>query len=168
MAAEMLRIEIKADQVKAALSRLRSTMPDGGDMTPVMKSLGRVLLTGTQLRFRSGKGPDGQSWKVSMRAALQAGQTLRDSGALLGSITYEAGNGIVAIGTNMVYARIHQFGGTIKAKNAKALAFRLPGGGFAKVKAVTLPPRPFLGASDSDQTELLRVLQSHYDGLWSQ
>lgn len=166
MAGEMLRIDIKADQVRAALNRLVATMPEGGDSTPVMRSLGRALLTGTQLRFRQGKGPDGQLWKVSMRAAMYGGQTLKDSGGLLGSITFEPSNGKVAIGTNKVYAAIHQFGGKIKVKSAGALAFRLPGGGFAKVKSVTMPARPFLGASESDQAELLNVLQGHYSGLW--
>jgi len=31
---------------------------------------------------------------------------------------------------------------------------------------VTMPERPFLGASSEDRTELLRVLQAHYDGIW--
>jgi phage virion morphogenesis protein len=167
MAADMLRIEIKAAAVQAALNRLRSNLPSEGDMTPVMKSLGRVLLTGTQLRFRAGKAPDDQQWKASLRAALHGGQTLRDSGGLLGSITYEAGNGSVAVGTNKVYAAIHQFGGSIKAKGAKSLAFRLAGGGFAQVRSVTMPARPFLGASDTDQAELLRVLQAHFNGNWA-
>lgn len=178
MASEMMRIDIKADQVRAALNRLRGSLPDGGDMTPVMKSLGRVLLTGTQLRFRAGKGPEGQAWKQSKRAAEEGGQTLRKDGGLLGSITYEAGNGKVAIGTNKVYGAIHQFGGTIKHPGGTRYvvvqgmarfvsnSFVGPVTGLTKSHPIPMPARPFLGASDSDQAEMLRTLQAHYSGLW--
>lgn len=33
-------------------------------------------------------------------------------------------------------------------------------------RQVVMPERPFLGASTEDRTELLRVLQEHYDGIW--
>ena len=47
-------------------------------------------------------------------------------------------------------AAVHQFGGTIKPKSGKLLAFR---GHVAK--SVTIPARPYLGLSDADQNELV-------------
>lgn len=85
----------------------------------------------------------------------------------------------MAIGTNKVYAAIHQFGGTIKhpggtryvVVNAVAMfvsnAFMGPVSGITKPHPIPMPARPFLGASESDQTELLRVLQGHISDLWS-
>lgn len=60
-----------------------------------------------------------------------------------------------SVGTNKIYAGIHQFGGTIHAKNAEFLTFRLPGGlGVRRVKEVEMPARPFLGLSTEDESEL--------------
>lgn len=42
------------------------------------------------------------------------------------------------------YALIHELGGTILAKNAKALAIPQPDGGVVFVKSVTIPARPYL------------------------
>lgn len=45
---------------------------------------------------------------------------------------------------DVVYARIHELGGTITPKTAKALAVPLPEGGVALVQSVTIPARPYL------------------------
>lgn len=42
------------------------------------------------------------------------------------------------------YALIHELGGTITPKTAKALAIPLPDGGVAFAKSVTIPARPYL------------------------
>lgn len=75
------------------------------------------------------------------------GQVLnRQSGDLAGSIHYRLrGNATAIVGTNMVYAAIHEFGGTIKAKNAPYLVFRVSGGRYVRTKEVHMPARPYLG-----------------------
>ena len=65
------------------------------------------------------------------------------------------------VGTNVVYAAIHQFGGIIpphiiRARRARAL--RIPGIGFRRAvhhPGGTIPARPYLGLSDTDE----RVIQ---------
>lgn len=80
--------------------------------------------------------------------------TLLDSGALANSIDYVvAGDDHAIIGTGLVYARIHQEGGEIRAKNGKALAFQI-GNKLVFAQKVTIPARPFLGVSAEDETEL--------------
>ena len=71
----------------------------------------------------------------------------------------------------MIYARIHHFGGVIKAKNKPYLAFATPSG-FARVKSVTLASRPFLPVSPSgdlqsgaDRRLLDVALQALTDGV---
>ena len=61
------------------------------------------------------------------------------------------------MGVNRIYAAIHQFGGVIRAKSG-ALKFAIPDGGFAVVKVVRMPARPYLGVNDDDRRDILDVL----------
>ena len=148
-------IRIDADPVVQGLRRLREL---GGDLTPVMDDIGAMLVASTQHRFETGTGPDGTSWPESARAKRQGGQTLVDSGRLRDSITHRARGDTVEVGTNVIYAAIHQFGGTIKPKNAKSLAFPGLDGAPVFVKSVTLPARPFLGVSNDDREEIAAIV----------
>ena len=193
-----VRVELRDSGVQAALDRLRQTLPEQGDMSPAMRSVARAMLTGTQLRFRSTRGPDGTPWPASRRAATEGGQTLSMSGDLRRSITAAHSSTTAMVGTNKVYAAIHQFGGVIRAKNGPFLAIPITPQArkarsprnmpelrvwqtikgqyvmgtdngtvhFLLRRQVTMPARPFLGLSDGDRTEVLRVLQQHLDGVW--
>lgn len=50
------------------------------------------------------------------------------------------------VGTPIVYARIHEFGGTIVPKRAPYLRFKIGDQWFAR-KSVTMPARPYMGPS---------------------
>jgi phage virion morphogenesis protein len=113
------------------------------------------------MRFRTQTGPDGVAWKKGRK---KSGRTLTQAGHLAGSISSRATSGEATWGVNRVYAAIHQFGGVIKPKTKKALRFRIAGGGFATVKQVTIPARPFLGVSAADRSDILHVLRKHYGG----
>ena len=110
-------------------------------------------------RFRRGVGPDGQAWPVSQRAEEEGGQTLVDTGRLRESIVHEAGPSRVTVGTNVLYARIHQLGGTIRPKTTDRLRFRLANGQFVAVRSVTLPARPFLGIGAEDRHDIEAIAQ---------
>ena len=84
--------------------------------------------------------------------------TLTKAGHLSGSISARHGPDFAEWGVNRIYAAIHQFGGTIRPKNSKALRFALAGGGFATVKSVTMPARPFLGLSDDDKADIADLI----------
>lgn len=45
---------------------------------------------------------------------------------------------------DVIYGLIHELGGWIHAKHAKALAFQVPDGSWRMVKAVFIPARPYL------------------------
>lgn len=193
------RVRLDAAEVKAALERLLLALPLGGNMQRPFEAMGRGLKTGAQMRFRTMRGPDGNAWSKSRRAQEEGGQTLSLTRRLRNSITYRATPTSVEVGTNVVYAAIHQFGGVIRAKKGPFLAIpvtpqaRAAGsprnmtglavaqtlkGQFVMLdsqsgtvhyllrKQVTMPERPFLGASSDDRAELLRVLQTHYEGVW--
>ncbi|UAW08052.1 virion morphogenesis protein [Myxococcus phage Mx4 ts27htf-1hrm-1] len=72
--------------------------------------------------FERGVDPYDRPWLPSHRG----GQTLRDRGRLLSSIApSEVTHAGFKLSTNVKYAAIHQYGGTIRAKTSKGLVFRM-------------------------------------------
>lgn len=119
--------------------------------TELMENIGVMLHRNTQKRFEKEEDPTGKKWKKSKRALLEGGQTLNNSGNLKKNISYIVKKNTVHVGTNVVYARIHQFGGIIKPKSKKRLTF----------KEVTIPDRPFIGISKDDQDEAWHLIVEH-------
>lgn len=132
----------------------------------LMAAIGEALASGAQRRFQAQKAPDGQSWKQSERAAAEGGMTLSDSGILRKSIDYAATPDKVMVGSNVVYARIHQLGGVIKPKNGKALKFTTASGKEVVVKQVNMPARPYLGVSAQDKEEVKACIQAFLKGAF--
>lgn len=94
--------------------------------------------------FARGVSPDGVAWAP---LKVRAGQPLRDTGRLLASLTpQDTGSGFV-ISTDVVYAALHQQGGTIRTKRKRAL-YSAKAGRFFGV-SVTIPARPFLPTGDT-------------------
>lgn len=140
------------------LAALRSLAGRLADPTPINEEIAALGESSTRLRFRTATGPDGTPWKPSLRATVSGGRTLTRDGHLSGSISARHGRDFAEWGVNRIYAAIHQFGGTIRPKNGKALRFALAGGGFATVKSVTMPARPFLGLSDDDKADIADLI----------
>lgn len=143
------------------LGRLGALHRLGKNPQPALAEVAALGENTTRLRFRLERGPDGQKWKASLRAQVAGGRTLTKDGHLAGSISGNATDGYAEWGVNRIYAAIHQFGGIIRAKGSAALKFMLPGGGFAIVKAVRMPARPYLGVNDDDRQDILDIFQRH-------
>lgn len=153
-----MQVTIDDADVRQAFARIIAA---GGDLTPMLDEMGSYLVLSIDRRFETETGPGGNPWPKSIRALVQGGQTLTDSGRLRGSITHNVlGGNAVEVGTNVAYAGIHQMGGTITAKNAPYLTFRI-GGQWVRKKSVTIPARPFLGIDDADETELLAIAEDY-------
>jgi phage virion morphogenesis protein len=148
------RVVIADGLVRRAFQGLEAL---GADLTPLFREVGSRLVSNTKLRFEEGRAPDGRAWIPSIRARTQRGQTLRSSGNLMNSISYRAEPRQVIVGTNTPYAAVHQFGTTIRAKNAKALRFQI-GERWVFKKSVTIPARPFLGISAEDVVDLQAIV----------
>lgn len=82
----------------------------------------------------------------------------RQSGSLARSVTYRVQGSKVIIGTNLAYARIHEFGGTIKPKKAKRLVFRIANGEFRSATEVKIPARPYLNTALADSRGKVRSI----------
>ena len=117
----------------------------GTNATDLFDEIGAALVSSTQARFASSTAPDGSGWKPVKRG----GKPLVDHGILRGSITHQAHPGSVDVGTNLVYAAIHQFGGEAGRKSHR----------------VTIDARPYLGLSPDDETEVVAILRDFVEGI---
>ncbi|BFH15182.1 virion morphogenesis protein [Paenibacillus dendritiformis] len=158
-------IRIEGD-VRRLMKRLHQM--ENIDIRGVSLALSESMRTSTLDRFRSEKDPDGKSWETSIRASTENGSTLTDSARLKNSIKSSADGSGFAVGTNLVYARTHQFGEkgrqvTIRAKTSKGLIFKFGDRWIRKrqVKVnIKIPARPFLGLSEEDMLEIKSMLEA--------
>ena len=174
-----ITIDVETGPAHAAIRALAAEMQD---ITPAMDEIGAMLVTSVQARFEAETGPDGARWIPSRRALKDGGKTLRDTGWLVQSLTHRAGPDGVAVGTNVEYAAIHQFGGEIKQEaRTQVLAFAARGGRFASRKStrarrsgvvpiaiaeigartITMPARPFLGLDEADEDGIAAIVADH-------
>lgn len=79
-------------------------------------------------------------------------------------ITFEASPTGVRVGTDVLYAAVHQFGATIKPKKGDRLFFTV-GGRKVAAKQVRIPARPFLGLSKSDEAEITQIIDDEIRDL---
>lgn len=133
-----------------------------------LREIGFLMTQEMKTNIAEGGRPT--AWKKSIRAEKQGGQTLRDSGTLMNSMTSEVQGNSVAAGPTAVGKKklsdprifgILAYGGTITAKNKPLLRFRIPGGGWARKKEVTIPPRDFTYISPEAQVTFGEIIQ-HY------
>lgn len=130
------------------------------DKTAMFSEIGAEVLASTQQRFIDQKDVQGNPWKQSWRAKLQNGQTLRDTGRLLNSFTYNVSSNGVEIGTDVIYAPVLHYGMKVLPKTAKYLVFNV-GGQVRKVKEVNIPARSFLGIDQKDEENILNIIGKH-------
>ncbi|WP_411037626.1 phage virion morphogenesis protein [Shinella sp. BYT-45] len=154
-------ITIDDDDVNDALARLYAA---AGDVTPALKNIGEFEAKVTRARFVSETDPEGKAWQGlnPLYAKTKKGPgILRGATRALSQIVWQIADDSLEIGSNEVYARIHNEGGTIVPKNAAALVFSMGGQTF-QVKSVTIPQRQFLGWSDASIREALAIVQDHF------
>ena len=129
---------------------------------PLLRQIGVFLQHSTQDRFNAGADPQGNAWAplLPAYAAIKRGPSILVgsgmAGGLQGSITFATGASSVTVGSNRIYAAVHQFGAVIKPVKAKFLAFRLAGG-VVHASSVTIPARPYLGLSKADEEEIAEL-----------
>jgi phage virion morphogenesis protein len=173
MAGVTFNARLDDQQVRRALIALAAFGRDDG----VLRAIGVGLARNTRERFDRGVDPEGQPWAPlhPLYEPLKRGPgILRESamrGGLQGSITSDVAGRTVVVGSNKIYAAVHQFGATIRPRNAPALVFRLATGQMIKTKrgsrpetqlvftqSVTIPARPYLGLSSRDADTVREVV----------
>lgn len=170
----MIEIEINDREIRDALQQLQQRVEN---LRPALTDIGAAVTESTRLRFRDQETPAGAAWAPLSRFTVdrrrqqgRGAQILRDTGRLANSITYQVGSDYVEVGTNVVYGPTHQFGArrgefgvqpvTVKAHQRRGRPVRqhtrqqaLPWG--------NIPARPFLGLSDADEGEIVRILSDY-------
>ena len=165
----MARIVIDVDS-QGAIRGVRRLAQKLDNPRPAFDAIGALLVDSAKERFEREAGPGGVPWKKSRRAEEEGGRTLRDSGRLFDSITHNVLSDGVEVGTNVVYAAIHQLGGrtpprVIRPKNKRALYWP---GARHPVKSVNhpgsdIPARPFLGVDEGDRRAIERIIALHLE-----
>lgn len=143
----------------SGLKQLATAMGSFGD-PPTRRELASVLgeeaRTQALIGFQRGVDPYDRPWKPLVS---RVGQPLQDSGRLRNSVSGKAAVAVTdrgfTISTDVLYAAVHQYGATIRAKNKPYLRFRVGGarprghgrgatGGWVSKKVVTIPQRQFM------------------------
>ena len=136
-------IEIQIDNlfmVQNQIERLSRGMSDNRYL--LMRRLAGTMRYAVAQNFKQGGRPEWLALKY------RSGIPLNDTGALRQSIDELSDNDTALVGTNMVYAAIHQFGGWA-GRNRK----------------VYIPARPFLQLTNEDKQDLLDDVQDYFAAL---
>lgn len=175
-----MRITINdASGLANAMQAMAALRRRGERTLPLMQVIAQDLENSTKLRFKDGRDPNGVPWapitlaaKLSrarrlasksgqtlrtmnvakLRAFLGPAQPLRDIGLLADSITSRATNDYAEVGTNVVYAKTHQFGARQGQYGRTKRGAPIPWG--------NVPARPFLGLSDADRQLIVERVES--------
>jgi phage virion morphogenesis protein len=123
MAGVSLNVTIKDERIKRLLGDIQRRM---GDLTPAMKIIGQIVRTSFVRNFEKGGRPSKWAPLSPVTLARRKGRKiLMDrgmGGGLAGSIHDRASKDEVTVGTNKIYAALHQFGakkgsfGTVEAE----------------------------------------------------
>lgn len=146
-------IEVGLDQ--ASLAALKRGLDSLTDTQPLMETIASFVEGSSKQRFVTQRGPDGKPWKPSIRAQLQNDKTLYKTGLLEMSIHSRATATVATVSDHVVYAGIHQFGGTIRQQLKSGT-----------VREFTMPARPFLGVDENDRVEIAGIVQEFVDSCF--
>ena len=149
-------------KLKAAQDMMRS-------LKPYWQSVGSYIQRQTiKERFEKEQSPTGEKWKplsertkAIRRKKHKSGnmKILQDNGELRRSITYEAGDTYVKVGSVLKYARVHQFGCTINVTR-KQRAYLHYRGFHIKKSTINIPARPFLGITEAECRYIKSMLRT--------
>ena len=136
------------------------------NLYPALNAAGYIIARSVRKNIRQQGRPP---WnRPSRRVQATGGKTLIKTSRLLKSIWHKVMGNIAYIGTNLIYAPIHHYGGVIRAKSAPYLCFPIPWETtksgkkkFVKVKQITIPARPFMKIQKEDTRKVLKVFDDY-------
>lgn len=146
----MIRIELKDDEIAAALANLSRALVA---KRPAMERIGEYLVASTQDRMARGETPEGTPFASRAQTTLDAyarkswsfGLPLHLTGTMRANIASDASEDAVTVGSNALQSAVMQFGA---AKGS--LGARSPWG--------DIPARPFLGLAEEDRTNITDII----------
>jgi len=131
-----MQVNIEVNGIQEAIRHLQQLSQTAQNLTPIHRHIGNILQNSIEQSFEDEKSPFGQAWTPSKK---DQGKTLTASATLSSSFTVDANRTSVSVGTNLVYAAVHQFGGRA-----------------GRNRSITLPARPFLPVQNGELEEGVR------------
>ena len=123
------------------IRRLGDLYFDNQKMQKFSRMAGAEMVYQTEERFYNQHDLQRQPWIPSQRAIRERGQTLRDTGRLMASLTYVALPDGVKWGTNVVYAKPMHYG----------------------IRALNVGARPYMGMNENDRASVLNIINRIMD-----
>lgn len=157
----------------------------GIDYSPIFRAIKEIVDRSIAQNFASGGrwgddlfGGGTGAWKKSKRVLSKGGQTLYKTHQLAQSmnviVRQEGSKIIIEAGSNMKYAAIHQFGGTINkaARSNLYVQYRGANGKYQKgstygkgtttgAHSITIVARPFVVLQNQDIEEIKMLIAKH-------
>lgn len=142
-------IEIKLNN-KEVESRLLDWVKRSENLRPLMKNIAGIMADSTEENFKEEGRPKWKDLSEKTKTARKKtghypGQILQVSGQLALSVTTQYDDSSAVIGSNKVYAAIHQLGGQA-----------------GKNKKTTIPARPYLRLTENDYHDILEVIEKYF------
>ena len=142
-------IEIKVDD-KEIQQLLKKLISKTANLRPLMKNITAIMMDSTEENFEKEGRPE--RWnslakttiKQRIKKGYWPGRILQTQGDLAASITSKYDENSAIVGTNKVYASIHQFGGDA-----------------GRNKKVKIPTRPYLKLTDEDLNQILEATKDY-------
>ena len=142
-------IEIKIED-KEIQQLLKKLVAKTENLRPLMKNIAGIMMDSAEENFEKEGGSE--KWTPLAKATIKQrtkrgywpGRILQMRGELASSITSYYDNDSAVVGTNKVYAAIHQFGG-----NA------------GRNKKVKIPARPYLSLTTNDEKQIINEIKNH-------
>jgi len=151
-----------------------------GNFAGLYARIGEVVKQQVDQRFDKQVDPSGAPWAPrkelgGLSSSGKANRILQKTNRLRLSIQYQAQSDAVLVGTNVVYAPIHQFGGVVNVaitpKMRKYFWAKYYENQNPKYKYMALtkktsfriqiPARAFLGINDQDKKEINQVIEDY-------
>lgn len=115
---------VSLDQFKRNVNDASASTQEVIDGT--IKALGVIAVAGARQHFTDQSGPDGKKWDSLKHPRPDGGgRILEDKGLLKASIQARTVKGMIQLVSSHPAANLHQYGGTITPKIARALAIPL-------------------------------------------
>ena len=165
-----MKINIQVEGLDELQKRFKTCSNDLAKMQKFWHNVGEYMKKRTIKEcFDKEQSPDGQKWKLLSEARhnerINKGanyKILSDTGELRRSIHYRASDKDVVIGSNLKYAPIHNFGGSINVTHKMRNYLHFKGIHLKKsTMQIKIPARPFLGVTQADKNHILEMMKTY-------
>jgi len=178
---ELIKVQLDMAEVQARLQSLQGKLHN---RRPFMKAVKNIMQDAVEENFAQEGRP---KWKplrpatIARRGNKGDGKILQVTGRLVNSIMGRYDDNSALVGTNVRYAAIHQFGGTIKQKARTGVVHYFQRHGNSqrfsreadahygmkrdhKAYTITMPARPFFALTADDKAQISTAAALYLEG----